>query len=100
MTGQSFETQLESALKEHALDSAGNIYTIGLNDVMAYMDELQKESPELFAKAQTCDPVQLAIEIADCIGNEGIVEHIENAIREAIRLQIQYAHEAENEAPA
>jgi len=93
MTGQSFEIQLESALKEHALDSAGNIYTIGLNDVMAYMDELQKVSPELFAKAQTCDPVQLAIEIADCIGNEGIVEHIENAIREAIRLQVQYARE-------
>ena len=93
MTGQIFENQLESALKEHALDSAGNIYTIGLNDVMAYMDELQKVSPELFAKAQTCDPVQLAIEIADCIGNEGIVEHIENAIREAIRLQVQYARE-------
>ena len=100
MTGQSFETQLESALKENALDSAGNIYTIGLNDVMAYMDELQKQSPELFATAQTCDPVQLAIEIADCIGNEGIVEHIENAIREAIMLQIQCAREAEKEAHA
>ena len=100
MTGQSFETKLESALKEHALDSAGNVYTIGVNDVMAYMHELQTQHPELFAKAQLCDSVQLAIEIADCIGNEGIVEHIENAIREAIRLQIQSAREAENEASA
>ena len=98
MTGQSFEIQLETALKQHTLDSAGNIYTIGVKDVMAYMDELQKEGNELFSKAQLCDPVQLAIEIADCIGNEGIVEHIENAIREAIRLQIQYARESENEA--
>jgi len=107
MTQQRFDTQLESALKEHALDSTGNIYTVGLNDVtlkgrraLAYVNELQNESPELFAKAQTCDPVQVAIEIADCIGNEGIVEHVENAIREATRLQIQYASEAENEASA
>ena len=100
MTEETFETRLESSLKEHALDSAGNIYTIGVNDVMAYMHELQTQHPELFAKAQLCDSVQLAIEIADCIGNEGIVEHIENAIREAIRLQIQYARKAEKEAHA
>ena len=52
MTEETFETRLESALKEHALDSAGNIYTIGMNDVMVYLDEMQKENPELFKKAQ------------------------------------------------
>ncbi|MGA7192870.1 MAG: hypothetical protein WBW94_04500 [Anaerolineales bacterium] len=89
MTEETFETRLESALKEHALDAAGNIYTIGLNDVMVYVDEMQKENPELFRKAQNCDPTQLAIEIADMIGSAGIVEHIESAIREAIRTQYE-----------
>ena len=80
-----FEERLKSALKDHALDVEGNVYTIGLDDVLAYFDELKAERPELFQKAQVCDPVQLALEIADMIGNEGIVEHVENAIREAIR---------------
>ena len=89
MTEETFETRLESALKEHALDSAGNVYTIGMNDVMVYLDEMQKENPELFKKAQSCDPIQLAIEIADMIGSAGIVEHIESAIREALRTQYE-----------
>jgi len=80
-----FEERLKSALKDNALDVEGNVYTIGLDDVLAYFDELKAERPELFQKAQVCDPVQLALEIADMIGNEGIVELIENAIREAIR---------------
>jgi hypothetical protein len=104
MTEETFETKVDSALKEHALDSAGNIYTIGVNDVMAYLNEMQGENPELFKMAKVLDPAQLAIEIADMIGNEGIVEHVENAIREAIRVEFertQYLHsnrEAGNES--
>ena len=90
MTEETFETRLESALKQHALDSADNIYTIGLDDVMAYLNEMQKENPELFEKGKALDPIQLAIEIADMIGSAGIVEHIESAIRDAIRTQYEF----------
>jgi hypothetical protein len=83
---------LEKALKEHCLDSAGNIYTIGANDVMAYIEgDLALENPELAAKAAALDEASLALEIADCIGNVGIVEFVEGAIRDAIRKELDYA---------
>jgi hypothetical protein len=89
---------LEKALKGNCLDSAGNIYTIGVNDVMAYIENnLALEDPELAAKISELDETSLALEIADAIGNVGIVEKVEDAIREAIKMQIKLTVEAENE---
>jgi hypothetical protein len=83
---------LEEALKKHCLDSAGNIYTIGANDVMAYIEgDLALENPELAARVSELDETSLALEIADCIGNIGIVEFVEGAIRDAIRKELDYA---------
>ena len=42
--------------------------------------------------------MSLAIEIADAIGNAGIVELMESAICEAIKTQITIVHEAALEA--
>ncbi len=90
---------LEKALNEHCLDSAGNIYTIGVNDVLAYIEgDLALEDPQLAAQVVTLDETSLAIEIADAIGNVGIVEYVENAIREAIKTQFEIAREGEAEA--
>jgi len=90
---------LEKALKEHCLNSTGNIYTIGVNDVMAYIEnELPIENPELAAKASELDETSLALEIADCIGSIGIVEFVEGAIRDAIRTQLDLACEARIES--
>ena len=96
MTTQSFATNLENALKQNCLDISGNIYTIGVNDVMAYIEnELPTEDPELTAKLSELDETRLALEIADTIGNIGIVELVEVAIRNAIKAQAEC--EAHNE---
>jgi len=79
---------LKKALEEHALDSHGNIYTITINDVLVYMNQLIQRHPDLAQKIDTLDQVSLATEIADFIGGVGIVDHIEMAISEAIHLQI------------
>ena len=85
---------LEKALKDNCLDSTGNFYTIVVNDVMAYIEnELPIENPELAANASELDETSLALEIADCIGNVGIVEFVEGAIRDAIRTQLDLARE-------
>ena len=90
---------LEKALKDNCLDSTGNIYTIGVNDVMAYIEnELPMEKPELAARVSELDETSLALEIADCIGNIGIVELVEGAIRDAIRIQLDLAREASTES--
>ena len=90
---------LENALKQHCLDIAGNIYTIGVEDVMAYIEnELPVADPMLFAQLYTLDETGLALEIADTIGSTGIVELVENAIREAIKTQIEIANESLAEA--
>ncbi len=90
---------LEKALNENCLDSTGNIYTIGVSDVMAYIEnELPIENPELAAKISELDENSLALEIADCIGSVGIVEFVEGAIRDAIRTQLDLAREARIES--
>jgi len=90
---------LEKALKDNCLDSTGNIYTIGVNDVMAYIEgDLALENPELTARIFELDETSLALEIADCIGSLGIVEFVEGAIRDAIRTQLELAREASIEA--
>ncbi|MBI1793439.1 MAG: hypothetical protein HYR70_04525 [Chloroflexi bacterium] len=76
---------LEDALKKNCLDVAGNIYTIGVDDIMAYIEgDLALEDPQLAAQVAALDETSLAIEIADCIGSVGIVEFVEGAIRDAI----------------
>lgn len=79
---------LKKALEEHVLDSRGNIYTITVNDVLVYINQLIKRHPDLAERIKTLDQVSLATEIADFIGGVGIVDHIEMAISEAIHLQI------------
>ena len=88
---------LKKALEEHVLDSHGNIYTITVDDVLGYINELIKKHPDLAEKIDTLDQVSLATEIADFIGGVGIVDHIEMAISEAVYLQIDRETETPTE---
>lgn len=88
---------LKKALEEHVLDSHGNIYTITVNDVLRYINQLIKRHPDLAEKIKTLDQVSLVTEIADFIGGVGIVDHIEMAISEAIHLQIDRETETSTE---
>ena len=38
---------LKKALEEHVLDSHGNIYTITVDDVLGYINELIQRHPDL-----------------------------------------------------
>ncbi len=88
--------RIKDALAQHCLDSLGNIYTITVDDVVDYIEK--ELSPTLTTQLATIDEVSLSIEIADAIGNAGIMELIEAAICETIKTQIQIAHEAVLEA--
>ena len=59
---------------------AGQIYSITTEDVEAYLNE----HPGLVAKLEGLVPETLAFEIYDAIGEIGIVEMVEKAIRETI----------------
>jgi hypothetical protein len=88
--------RIKDALAQHCLDSLGNIYTITVDDVVDYIEK--ELSPILTTQLAAIDEVSLSIEIADAIGNAGIMELIEAAICETIKTQIQIAHEAVLEA--
>jgi hypothetical protein len=88
--------RIKDALAQHCLDSIGNVYTITVDDVVSYIEK--ELSPAMTAQLAALDGVSLAIEIADAIGNAGIMELIEAAISETIKTQIQIAHEAVLEA--
>ena len=88
--------RIKDALTQHCLDSMNNIYTITVDDVMDYIEK--ELSPAMKAQLAALDEVSLAIEIADAIGNVGIVELVEGAICEAIKTQIAIAREGEAEA--
>jgi hypothetical protein len=88
--------RIKDALTQHCLDSMNNIYTITVDDVVDYIEK--ELSPAMTAKLAALDEVSLAIEIADAIGNAGIMELIESAICEAIKTQIKIASEAVLEA--
>jgi hypothetical protein len=88
--------RIKDALTQHCLDSMNNIYTITVDDVMDYIEK--ELSPAMKAQLAALDEVSLAIEIADTIGNVGIVELVEGAICEAIKTQIVIAREGEAEA--
>ena len=88
--------RIKDALAQHCLDSLGNIYTITVDDVVSYIEK--ELPPTTKAQLAALDEVNLAIEIADAIGNAGIMELIEGAICETIKTQIQIAREAVIEA--
>ena len=88
--------RIRDALTQHCLDSMGNMYTITVDDVVDYIEK--ELSPAMRVQLATLDEVSLAIEIADAIGNVGIVELIDSAICEAIKTQITIAREAVLEA--
>ena len=87
---------IKDALAQHCLDSLGNIYTITVDDVVDYIEK--ELSPAMTAQLAALDETSLAIEIADVIGNVGIMELVEGAICEAIKTQIAIAREGEAEA--
>jgi len=88
--------RIKDALAQHCLDSLGNIYTITVDDVVSYIEK--EIPPATKAQLAALDEVNLAIEIADAIGNAGIMELIEAIICETIKTQIQIAREAIIEA--
>ncbi len=88
--------RIRDALTQHCLDSMNNIYTITVDDVVDYIEK--ELSPAMTIQLAALDEVSLAIEIADAIGNVGIVELIESAICEAIKTQITIAREGALEA--
>ena len=88
--------RIRDALTQHCLDSMNNIYTITVDDVVDYIEK--ELSPAMRVQLASLDEASLAIEIADAIGNAGIMELIETAICETIKTQIQIAREAVLEA--
>ncbi len=88
--------RIKNALAQHCLDSLGNIYTITVDDVVDYIEK--ELSPTLTTQLAAIDEVSLSIEIADAIGNAGIMELIEAAVCQTIKMQIQIAREAVLEA--
>jgi|GEM_PF-1406754 len=87
---------IKDALAQHCFDSLGNIYTITVDDVVDYIEK--ELSPAMTAQLAALDETSLAIEIADVIGNVGVMELVEGAICEAIKTQIAIAREGEAEA--
>lgn len=88
--------RIRDALAQHCLDSFGNIYTVTLDDVMDYIEK--ELPPAAKARLSALDEVSLAIEIADVIGNSGVIELIESVLCETVKTQIQIAREAVLEA--
>jgi predicted RNase H-like nuclease len=76
-------TNLLNSLLEALVDHervAGQIYSITTEDVEAFLNE----RPDLVAKLEGLDPEVLAFAIFDAIGEIGILEMVEKAIRETI----------------
>ena len=71
--------RLLEAMVEHER-VAGQIYSITTEDVEAFLNE----HPDLVTKLEGPDPEVLAFEIYDAIGEIGIAEMVEKAIRETI----------------
>lgn len=88
--------RIKDALTQHCLDSMNNIYTITVDDVVDYIEK--ELSSSMATQLAALDEASLAIEIADAIGNAGIMELIEGAICEAIKTQLTIAREAILEA--
>jgi len=83
-------TKLTEALKTHARSFDDNVYSIGVGDILEYIEtDLRSAFPDLFNQVAALDPAILAIEIADAIGEIGILEMVEQSILETIRKQVE-----------
>ena len=83
-------TKLTEALKTHARSFDDNVYSIGVGDILEYIEtDLRSAFPDLFTQVAALDPTALAIEIADAIGEIGILEMVEQSILETIRKQVE-----------
>ena len=83
-------TELAGALKTHARSFDDNVYSIGVGDILEYIQiDLRAAHPDLFDQVASLDPTVLAIEIADAIGEIGILEMVERSVLETIRKQIE-----------
>ena len=91
--------KLADALKTHARSFDDNIYSIGIGDVLEYIQtDLRAAFPDLFNQVAALDPTVLAIEIADAIGEIGILEMVEQSILETIRKQVEARRDALRDA--
>jgi len=82
--------KLAEALKTHARSFDDNVYSIGVGDILEYIEtDLRSAFPDLFNQVTALDPAILAIEIADAIGEIGILEMVEQAILDTIRKQVE-----------
>jgi len=82
--------KLADALKTHARSFDDNVYSIGVGDILEYIEtDLRTAFPDLFTQVAALDPTALAIEIADAIGEIGILEMVEQSILETIRKQVE-----------
>ncbi|MBU4225454.1 MAG: hypothetical protein KKC71_06500 [Chloroflexi bacterium] len=70
---------LLDALREHA-PAVGQLYSISVEDVAAYL----KERPDLAEILEGLEPGVIAWAIFDAIGEIGILEMVEEAIRDTI----------------
>ena len=92
-------TELAEALKTHARSFDDNIYSIGVGDILEYIQtDLRAAFPDLFNQVAALDPTVLAIEIADAIGEIGILEMVEQSILETIRKQVEARRDALRDA--
>ena len=88
-------TKLAQALKTHARSFDDNVYSIGVGDILEYIQtDLRSAFPDLFNQVAALDPTILAIEIADAIGEIGILEMVEGSIQETIRKQVEARRDA------
>jgi len=92
-------TELAEALKTHARSFDDNVYSIGVGDILEYIEtDLRTAFPDLFTQVAALDPTVLAIEIADAIGEIGILEMVEGSILETIRKQVEARRDALRDA--
>ena len=92
-------TELAQALKTHARSFDDNVYSIGVGDILEYTEtDLRTAFPDLFTQVAALDPTVLAIEIADAIGEIGILEMVEQSILETIRKQVEARRDALRDA--
>ena len=91
--------KLAEALKTHARSFDDNVYSIGVGDILEYIEtDLRSAFPDLFNQVTSLDPTVLAIEIADAIGEIGILEMVEQSILETIRKQVEARRDALRDA--
>jgi hypothetical protein len=86
---------LLAALREHER-VAGQIYSISAENIELFL----RNRPELLVRLNGLDPQVLAFAIEDAIGEIGILEMVEDAIRETIlSASDEAAHERDAVEP-